>query len=66
MYYFVHLINILKDVFDRFPKIAEDSQKVATRAAPRPHDTNVSKHFPKISEDFRRLLKTSEEDSKMF
>ena len=29
MYHFLHLINILKDVFDHFPKISEDSQEVA-------------------------------------
>ena len=44
-----------KDVFDDFPKISEDSLKSERH-------TNVSKHFPQISEVIRRLLKTSEED----
>ena len=38
-------------VFDDFPKISDQ--------------TNVPEHFPRISEDVRRLPKTFEEDPKM-
>ena len=47
-------------VFDDFPKISQNFSQ---------GQTNVSEHFPRISEnpeDVRRLPKTIEEDSKMF
>ena len=44
-------------VFDDFPKIFQNCFE---------YQTNVPEHFPKISEDLRRLPKTSEEDPKMF
>ena len=44
-------------IFRRFPKIL----KMLSEGC-----TNVSEHFPKISEDFRRFPKIAEEDPKMF
>ena len=47
-------------VFDDFPKISEDFPKLFRR------QVNVSGHFSNISEDYRRLPKTTEEDPKKF
>ena len=44
-------------IFRRFPKILQNCSE---------GPTNVPKHFSKISENFRRCPKTSEEDPKMF
>ena len=54
-------------VFDDFPKISEDFPKLFWKPDKRSRtfSKNVWK-FPKMSEDFRRLLKTFEEDPKMF
>ena len=43
--------------FQRFPKIFQNCSE---------GQTNAPEHFPKISEDVRKLQKTSEEDPKMF
>ena len=45
------------DIFRRFPKIFQNCSE---------GQTNVPELFLKISEDFRRLPKTFEEDPKMF
>ena len=53
--------------FDDFPKISEDFwrfSKIVLRA--RWTFPNIFREFLKISEHVRRLLKTSEEDPKMF
>ena len=42
---------------EKFPKIFQNCSE---------GQTNVSEHFPKIPEDFRRLPKTVEEDPKIF
>ena len=47
-------------ISEHFPKICEDSSKVVQG------QTNIPKHCPKISEDYRRLPKISEEESVMF
>ena len=55
--------NFLK-ISDHFMKISKDSPKFVrevTQALP-----NIFWKFPKISEDYWRLLKTFEEDLKMF
>ena len=52
------------DVFDGFPKISEDFPKLFR--LPDERFRTFSKHFPKITEDSRRFLKTTEEDAKMF
>ena len=54
-------------VFDDFPKISKDFPKLFWKPDKRSRtfSKNVRK-FPKMSEDFRRLLKTFEEDPKMF
>ena len=44
-------------IFRRFRKIFQNCSE---------GQTNAPEHFPKISENFRRLPKTSEEDPKMF
>ena len=44
-------------IFRRFPKIFQNCSE---------GQTSAPKHFPKISEDVRRLPKTFEEDPKMF
>ena len=44
-------------IFRRFPKIFQNCSD---------GKTNVPEHFPKISEDDRRLPKTVEEDPKKF
>jgi len=44
-------------IFQRFLKILQNLSE---------GHTNVAKHFPKISEDYRRLPKTFEADPKMF
>ena len=51
-------------VFDDFPRISDHLPKILQNCSE--YQTNVPEHFPKISEDFRRLPKTSEEDPKMF
>ena len=54
-------------VFDDFPKISEDFPKLFWR--PDERSRTFSENFwklPKMSEDFRRLSKTIEEDPKMF
>ena len=51
-------------VFDDFPKISDHLSKIFQNCSE--YQTNVPEHFPKISEDLRRLPKTSEEDPKMF
>ena len=61
-------INILISTFlddfpkvsDHTPKISEDSPNVVRRTL------NVSKQFSEISEDLRRLLKTSKDDRNMY
>ena len=44
-------------IFRRFPKIFQNCSE---------GQRNVPEHFPRISEDVRRLPKTFEEDPKMF
>ena len=51
-------------VFDDFPKISNHLPKIFQNCSE--YQTNVPEHFPKISEDVRRLPKTSEEGPKMF
>ena len=51
-------------VFDDFPKISDHLPKICQNCSE--GRTNTPKHFPKISEDCRRLPKTFEEDPKMF
>ena len=46
-------------VIDDFPKISDHSKILHERSGGR---TNVAEHFPKMSEDYRRLPKTFEED----
>ena len=54
-------------VFDDFPKISEDFQNCPRRPDERSLTFSENfRKFPKMSEDFRRLLKTFEEDVKMF
>ena len=61
MYCSVYFINLLitrfLTIFRRFPKIL----KMLSGSR-----TNVSEHFPKFSENFRRFPKIAEEDPKMF
>ena len=56
-----------RNISDRFLKISEDFPKFFRRLdeRSRTYSENFRK-FPKMSEDFRRLLKTFEEDPKMF
>ena len=51
-------------VYDDFPKISDHLPKIFQNCSE--GQTNVPEHFPKISEDVRRLPKTFEEDPKMF
>ena len=64
MYCSVYFINLLitrfLTIFRRFPKILKIFKMLSGS------DTNVSEHFPKFSENFRRLPKIAEEDPKMF
>ena len=54
-------------VFDDFPKISENFPKLFRRPNGRFRTFSENfRKFPKVSEDFRRLLKTFEEDPKMF
>ena len=53
-----------EDVFEGFSKISEDFPKLFR--LPDERFRTFSKHFPKITEDSRRFLKTTEEDAKMF
>ena len=54
-------------VFDDFPKISENFPKLFRRPNERFRTFSENfRKFPKVSEDFRRLLKTFEEDPKMF
>ena len=60
MYYFVYHIKTFLTIFRRFPKILQKFYR---------GHKNVSEQFPKFSKDFeydQRLLKTFEEDTKMF
>jgi len=52
------------DVFDDFPKISDHFPKILQKLS-KGH-TNISEQFPKMSEDYRRLRKTLEDDPKMF
>ena len=57
---FLMIFRRFPTTFRRFPKIFQNCSE---------YQTNVSEHFrkfPKMSEDCRRLPKTSEEDPKMF
>jgi len=51
-------------ISDHFPKISEDFPKLFRR--PDGRFRIFSEHFRTFSEDYRRLLKTTEEDPKMF
>ena len=65
MYMFFLLYKHTNDgVFDDFPKISEDFSKLFRK----PDETflNIFRTFRTFSKDYRRLLKTTEEDSKMF
>ena len=54
---FLTIFRVYPTTFLIFPKISEALSK---------GHTNVAEHFPERSEDNRRLLKTFEEDPKMF
>ena len=54
---FLTIFRRFPTTFRRFLKILQNLSK---------GHTNVTEHFPKISEDTRRLPKTFEEDPKMF
>ena len=54
---FLTIFRRFPTTFRRFPKILQNLSK---------GHTSVAEHFPKISEDTRRLPKTFEEDPKMF
>ena len=54
---FLMILRRFPTTFRRFPKIFQNCSE---------GQTNVPEHFPKISEDVRRLPKTFEEDPKMF
>ena len=51
-------------ISDHFPKISEDFPKLFRR--PDERFRTFSEQFRTFSEDYRRLLKTTEEDPKMF
>ena len=54
-------------ISDHFPKISEDSPKLFRRPDERSRTFSDNfRKFPKMSEDFRRLLKFFEGDPKMF
>ena len=55
---------ICSEVNQRFPKIFQNCSKGQMNASE--HFLNISEHFPKITKDCWRLLKTTEEDPKMF
>ena len=54
---FLTIFRRFPTTFRRFPKLFQNCSE---------GQTNLPEHFPKISEDVRRLLKTFEEDPKMF
>ena len=55
-----HTNDDFLQISDQFPKIYEDSSKLVRRS----HERCTT--FPKMSEDFRKLPKTFEEDPKMY
>jgi len=55
--------NFLK-ISDHFPKIFQNCFVGQTNTFK--HFPNISEHFAKITKDYQRLLKTTEEDPKMF
>ena len=64
---FLMIFRRFPTTFRRFPKISEDSPKLFRRLGERSRTfSENSRKFPKTSEDFRRLLRTFEEDPKMF
>ena len=68
MYCSVYFINLLitrfLTIFRRFPTIFRRFPKILKMLSG--GQTNVSEHFPMFSENFRRLPKIAEEDTKMF